>query len=97
MYCTNCGAQNIDTAKFCAKCGTELVKPIHPTQLITLDVAEPPAVSPWHKRRVILLGLGALILAGISVIVTFAVCQLCLTPCPQNQGKVEHTLSQTQR
>lgn len=27
MYCWNCGAQNPDTAKFCAKCGTQLVKP----------------------------------------------------------------------
>lgn len=38
MFCTNCGAQNPDTAAFCEQCGSPLTKPAEPVQPVA-----PPA------------------------------------------------------
>jgi hypothetical protein len=86
MYCTNCGAQNIDTAKFCAKCGTKLVKPIHPTQPAVQVAAEPPTVSRRSRRRTVLMGLG--ILVGIAAIVGFAAYQRFKGPEGGSEGEI---------
>lgn len=52
MFCTNCGAQNSDTAKFCVKCGTPLqtnasaqVQETPPAQPVE-NVQQVPTVQP---------------------------------------------------
>ena len=55
MYCRKCGAENADHAKFCGKCGAELVQiPQESTQ--EEKSAEKKAVSYTHldvyKRQI---------------------------------------------
>lgn len=53
MFCTSCGSQNLDGAKFCSKCGKPLKAPIIKEPMFTESIVPPspspvtpPAVSP---------------------------------------------------
>jgi uncharacterized RDD family membrane protein YckC len=86
MFCTQCGAQNPDTAKFCFSCGATLpVDGIAPPQSVPAAPPPPvPAAPPIHYagfwRRFVALIIDQLILAvprwiiglffGVSVLST---------------------------
>jgi uncharacterized membrane protein len=40
MYCSKCGAENPEGAKFCSKCGAELGAPAKPSEAVTRPEAE---------------------------------------------------------
>jgi uncharacterized membrane protein len=40
MFCSKCGAENPDGAKFCAKCGAELGAPAKPSEAVAKPEAE---------------------------------------------------------
>ncbi len=46
MFCPSCGAQNSDTARFCASCGAELVAAAAPAEPAAPQPAPAPAVPP---------------------------------------------------
>lgn len=50
MYCTNCGKENHDGAKFCANCG----KPITPEKPVPVPTEEEKAVKREKKRTIII-------------------------------------------
>ena len=39
-YCSNCGEQNFDNARFCVKCGCEINAPVTPTPTINTTSSE---------------------------------------------------------
>lgn len=56
MFCKKCGAQNLDTAKFCKNCGEKLFK----NQIFQQQISQPAFPREnWGAR--ILYGIGGLI------------------------------------
>jgi interferon-induced transmembrane protein/zinc ribbon protein len=45
MFCTQCGANNADTAAVCVQCGRNLQAPTPPTPLQTTGVVLPPGAA----------------------------------------------------
>ena len=63
MYCTNCGSQNKDNAKFCFSCG----KPLNAPESITMKspVLTPPKASePGRGSLILAFGIVSLALLG---------------------------------
>ena len=71
MFCSNCGAQNADTARFCEKCGTAVVATAPPapppdTRIRGVDSAPAPvAMAATGKNPVLALVL-SLVIVGVG-------------------------------
>lgn len=46
MFCTQCGSQVADTARFCGRCGTPLTQPVQPAPVAYPAVQTAPVVAP---------------------------------------------------
>jgi branched-chain amino acid transport system substrate-binding protein len=60
MFCTECGAENVESAQFCIKCGTRLIQP----------TVQPPSMPAWlpaeaRSRK----GLSATAWVGLVVVI----------------------------
>lgn len=74
MFCSKCGANNADGAKFCIGCGASLSEPVQPTASVPSVTPVPPQ-NPKKKKTGLIIGIvaGAVaLIAVISVIVLFA-------------------------
>lgn len=73
MFCSNCGAQSADTAKFCEKCGTALADPAPAaptvdTRVRGIETAPPaPAVSAASPQ--VLAGKNPAIALVLSLVI----------------------------
>ena len=78
MYCTNCGKENIDTAKFCMYCGAAMeipqrspVSPQEPTPTLPAwQIASSSAAGQYTERRGLPTGLKRVLsVVGIVAVV----------------------------
>jgi TM2 domain-containing membrane protein YozV len=51
MYCSNCGAENADSAKFCQKCGSPLAVAPQPQAAAAAEAAAPPPPAADPRVR----------------------------------------------
>ena len=51
MFCTNCGAKNLDIAKFCAKCGQPIYQPVAQQQQIVATPVPQAAAKPAANKQ----------------------------------------------
>ncbi|MCD8342241.1 MAG: zinc ribbon domain-containing protein [Clostridiales bacterium] len=85
MFCTNCGAQNPDEARFCSGCGCDL----HPAQAAGAQPAKSEAPksngqekkveikSPASAKTGMTLGIIAMVLAGVSMPICIFAPSIC--------------------
>ncbi|MBU0508727.1 RDD family protein [bacterium] len=68
MYCTNCGAQNPDAAKYCQNCGSALPgsPPVAHGDVPPPPLAPPPVVYAGFWRRFVALIIDRLILGVVN-------------------------------
>ena len=72
MYCTSCGAQNDDVARFCKSCGKGLAEPAPGARRIEPEptgVAAPPPHVPTYLVQAILVTIFCCLPFGIVSIV----------------------------
>lgn len=84
MYCPNCGTQNIETSRFCLKCGNALPNvsavnqptvPMMPIAQTTLPINSMPSVAAAASKRPIGVLIGIVALLAIAVIAVVVVSQ----------------------
>ena len=69
IYCTKCGKQNPDTAKFCTGCGATLTNSsVQPTQQTTSANAPNPFTDePAKKNKTAWIIIGIIIFLGLGI------------------------------
>lgn len=69
MICPNCGTQNVDTSRFCYKCGTKLPAPeenrILPPQT---PITEPPTAPDYLAQSALIGGLAGITGGVLSIL-----------------------------
>ena len=70
IYCTKCGKQNPDSAKFCTGCGATLTKaiiqPAQPASTLT-NTPSPLIAEPARKNKTAWIILGITIFLGLGI------------------------------
>ncbi len=80
MFCTKCGCENNDNARFCQKCGAgfEQVQPadkIAVAQPIGQAVALCPPKVKKSKKKLIIIGVIVAVIAAIVGFITYSLCE----------------------
>lgn len=73
MFCSNCGAQSADTAKFCEKCGTALAEPVPAAPTVDTRVrgieTAPPAPAASAASPQVVAGKNPAIALVLSLVI----------------------------
>ncbi len=69
MYCTSCGSQNQDNARFCRECGRELSEQRATAREYAPELPSPPAHIPNYLVQAILVTIFCCLPFGIVSIV----------------------------
>ncbi len=77
MFCKNCGAELLETSKFCLNCGTKVEAPAAPAAPVAAAEPAPSPVSPTPKKNktpafiIVLIIILSLLLVGEAAFIVY--------------------------